>query len=66
MAPERWFVETLLFKSVKQLAVDLKAAEFLEARNWNKAQGFIATRRNTDYDEDEWKLTAKGLKKEGL
>lgn len=66
LAAERWFIETLLYKSTRSLAGELKVAEFSDARNWNEARGYIEKRHNNDYDEHEWRLTPAGREKEGL
>ena len=65
--PNRRILESLIFKSLSELSMDLlKVSEFSEARNRNRSQGYVESRANADHDEAEWFLTDAGKQKEGL
>lgn len=67
LVPKRPFTEPMIFNAVRDMLPDaLSAQELNSALQWNKAQGYIADRHDTDLDATVWQLTEEGKTKEGV
>lgn len=66
----RALTEDMLKTSVERLAGlqpgELRVPEFLELVEWNHSRNLIEFRYDEDQETNLWKLTPKGLSKEGL
>jgi hypothetical protein len=65
--PEEPMAEPYLLLGLNQFfPEEIKAAEMMTALRWNEARGFVERLFNRRLSRDEWKLTKRGLREEGL